>query len=100
MSFLTCNQGLIRFDYSKPTTTSVLSKVFIFRKNSPNMIPVLIASVVFVLIAFFLFSVRLLFVKGGEFRGTCAGNSSFLKKDGIACGVCGRKPGEACGKEN
>lgn len=65
-----------------------------------TMMPVLLASVVFVLIAFFLFSVRLLFVKGGEFRGTCAGNSSFLKKDGIACGVCGRKPGEACGKES
>ncbi|MCC6462495.1 MAG: hypothetical protein IT260_18650 [Saprospiraceae bacterium] len=60
---------------------------------------VVVASVVLVLIAFFLFSVRLLFVKGGEFRGTCAGNSSFLRKDGIACGVCGRQPGEACGKE-
>lgn len=63
------------------------------------MLAVIVASVVLVLIAFFLFSVRLLFVKGGEFRGTCAGNSSFLRKDGIACGVCGRQPGEACGKE-
>ncbi len=64
------------------------------------MLTVLLASVVFVLAAFFMFSLRLLFVKGGEFRGTCAGNSSFLRKDGIACGVCGRKPGEGCGKED
>lgn len=63
------------------------------------MLIVLAASVLFVLAAFFLFSVRLIFVKDGEFRGTCAGNSSFLRKDDIACGVCGRKPGEACGKE-
>lgn len=63
------------------------------------MMAVLVASVFFVLAAFFMFSLRLLFVKGGEFRGTCAGNSSFLKKDGIVCGVCGRKPEEGCGKE-
>lgn len=64
-----------------------------------TMFTVLLVSIVFVLAAFFMFSLRLLFVKGGEFRGTCAGNSSFLQKDDIACGVCGRKPGEACGKE-
>lgn len=63
------------------------------------MLPVLILSVALVLIAFFMFSLRLLFVKGGEFRGSCAGNSPFLQKEGAVCGVCGRKPGEACGKE-
>ena len=63
------------------------------------MLPVLIVSVVLVLVAFFLFSVRLLFVKGGEFRGTCAGNSPFMKNQGVACGVCGSKPGEACERE-
>ncbi len=63
------------------------------------MLTVLFASIVFVLSAFFLFSLRLIFIKNGEFRGTCAGNSAFLRKDDIACGVCGRKPGEACGKE-
>ncbi|TNE68614.1 MAG: hypothetical protein EP344_01080 [Bacteroidetes bacterium] len=60
---------------------------------------VLLVSVLFVLAAFFLFSLRLIFVKGGEFRGTCAGNSPFLKKDDVVCGVCGRKPGEACANE-
>jgi predicted permease len=62
------------------------------------MIPVLISTLIFVFMAFALFSVRILFKKKGEFRGTCAGNSSFLQKDGIACGVCGRKVGEPCGE--
>jgi len=69
-----------------------------FRKIAV-MLTVLVVSVLFVLVAFFLFSLRLIFIKGGEFRGTCAGNSSFLKKDDIACGVCGRKPGEPCGNK-
>ena len=49
--------------------------------------------------AFFaLMSVRLIFIKGGEFRGTCASQSPFLAKEGIACGYCGKTldAGEAC----
>lgn len=50
---------------------------------------------------FFVFlSVRLLFLKNGEFRGTCASQSPFLNKEGITCGYCGKqlKPGDAaCG---
>ncbi len=60
------------------------------------MIPVLVASVVLVLFGFFLFSVRLLFVKNGEFKGTCASNNPFMQKEGAVCGVCGKQPGEAC----
>lgn len=63
------------------------------------MIAVLLATIVLVLLAFALFSVRLLFLKNGQFRGTCAGNSPFMQKEGTVCGACGRKPGEACGKE-
>ncbi|MBK6929724.1 MAG: hypothetical protein IPH12_02270 [Saprospirales bacterium] len=63
------------------------------------MLALIGVSVFFVLAAFALFSVRLLFVKNGEFRGTCAGNSPFLRKNDVACGICGRKPGEPCGKE-
>ena len=85
--------------FQKRCLKKATQSVRIFDQNFQTMLPVLAASVFFVLIAFFMFSVRILFVKGGEFRGTCAGNSSFLKKDGIACGVCGRKPGEACGKD-
>lgn len=64
------------------------------------MTAVLIASIVLVVTAFALLSLRILFLKNGIFRGTCAGNSIFLKKDGVACGVCGRLPGEPCQKDN
>ena len=43
---------------------------------------------------FALMSVRLIFIKNGEFRGTCATQSPFLAKEGIACGYCGRTIGE------
>jgi hypothetical protein len=45
---------------------------------------------------FLLMSVRLIFLKNGEFKGTCASQSPFLNKDGEACGFCGRQPGENC----
>lgn len=48
---------------------------------------------------FILMSVRLIFVKNGEFRGTCATQSPYLAKHGITCGYCGKVVGEgdACG---
>ena len=48
---------------------------------------------------FILMSVRLIFIKNGEFRGTCATQSPFLAKEGITCGYCGKVvgAGEACG---
>jgi hypothetical protein len=64
------------------------------------MVPVLLVSIALLFLAFALFSVRLLFVKNGEFRGSCASNSPFLQKEGATCGVCGRKTGEACGKSD
>jgi hypothetical protein len=39
---------------------------------------------------FLLMSVRLLFIKDGEFRGTCATQSPFLAKEGITCGYSGK----------
>jgi hypothetical protein len=47
---------------------------------------------------FALMSVRLIFIKNGEFRGTCATQSPFLAKEGITCGYCGKVvgSGEAC----
>lgn len=49
---------------------------------------------------FILMSVRLIFIKNGEFRGTCASQSPWLSKDGITCNYCGKnfKDGEACGE--
>lgn len=53
----------------------------------------------FVALFFVLMSVRLIFLKNGEFKGTCASQNPYLNKDGAACGYCGRKvgEGEACG---
>lgn len=55
----------------------------------------------FVLIGLFFagMSVRLILLKKGEFKGTCASQSPFLNKEGIKCGFCGKevKAGEACG---
>lgn len=68
--------------------------------NLPVMLEVLMISVVLVVVAFGLFGIRVLFIKNGEFKGTCAGNSPYLRKEGIACGVCGAKPGENCAKED
>lgn len=50
---------------------------------------------------FALMSVRLFFVRNGEFRGTCATQSPFLAKEGIVCGYCGKTigEGESCPNE-
>jgi hypothetical protein len=47
---------------------------------------------------FLLMSVRLIFVKDGKFRGTCASQSPYLNKEGESCGMCGKKvdPGDSC----
>lgn len=45
----------------------------------------------FVFVLFFIgLSVRLIFIKGGEFRGTCASQSPWLNKEGVQCGYCGK----------
>lgn len=41
--------------------------------------------------------VRMFFQKKGQFRGTCASQSPFLKADdGAACSYCGKSAEEAC----
>ena len=57
-----------------------------------------ILAIVLIGIFFLLMSIRLIFVKGGKFRGTCASESPFLHKDGTSCGMCGKKvgPGDQC----
>lgn len=40
---------------------------------------------------FVMMSVRLLFLKKGEFRGTCASQSPWLNKEGVTCGYCGKE---------
>jgi hypothetical protein len=55
----------------------------------------------FIALFFILMSVRVIFIKGGKFKGTCASQSPFLNKEGGTCGYCGRNvnAGEQCGKE-
>ncbi|GGZ20038.1 hypothetical protein GCM10007049_10730 [Echinicola pacifica] len=44
-------------------------------------------------------SVRLIFLKNGQFKGTCASQNPFLNKEGESCSYCGKKmdDGEKCG---
>lgn len=53
----------------------------------------------FVALFFILMSVRLIFLKNGEFKGTCASQSPFLNKEGVTCNYCGKnlQPGDSCG---
>lgn len=53
----------------------------------------------FVALFFILMSVRLIFLKNGEFKGTCASQNPFLNKEGGTCGYCGKTvaAGDACG---
>lgn len=64
------------------------------------MLVALISIGVFMLF-FVLMSVRLLFLKNGEFKGTCASQSPWLNKEGVTCGYCGKTlgDGESCGKD-
>jgi hypothetical protein len=43
-----------------------------------------------VAVFFILLSVRLIFLKNGEFKGTCASQSPFLNKEGVTCSLCGK----------
>ena len=47
---------------------------------------------------FLLMSVRLIFIKDGEFKGTCASQSPFLNKEGEPCSFCGKDP-SSCDKK-
>lgn len=44
----------------------------------------------FIAFFFILMSVRLIFVKDGQFKGTCASQSPYLNKEGGTCGFCGK----------
>lgn len=53
----------------------------------------------FIALFFVLMSVRLIFLKNGEFKGTCASQNPYLNKEGEPCGFCGKTiaAGESCG---
>tara|TARA_R110002049_G_scaffold297954_1_gene487419 strand:+ start:2326 stop:2592 length:267 start_codon:yes stop_codon:yes gene_type:complete len=72
--------------------------LLILHKDKKSM-PTLLLTLGLIGIFFIFMSVRLILLKNGEFKGTCASQSPFLNKDGAACGFCGKeiKPGESCG---
>ncbi|MCH7415723.1 hypothetical protein MM213_19640 [Belliella sp. R4-6] len=53
----------------------------------------------FVALFFIMMSVRLIFLKNGEFKGTCASQNPYLNKEGEACSYCGKTvdAGSSCG---
>jgi hypothetical protein len=44
----------------------------------------------FLALFFVLMSVRLIFLKNGKFKGTCASQNPYLNKNGETCGYCGK----------
>ena len=44
----------------------------------------------FVALFFILMSVRLIFLKDGQFKGTCASQNPYLNKEGDTCSYCGK----------
>ena len=56
----------------------------------------LLLSLAIVGLAFAMIGIRILLVKDGEFRGTCATNNPMLKNEIGECTVCGKKPEEDC----
>lgn len=44
----------------------------------------------FMALFFILMSVRLIFLKDGQFKGTCASQNPFLNKEGETCSYCGK----------
>lgn len=40
--------------------------------------------------------VRMLIIRNSEMRAGCAGKNPMLQEEGVACGLCGAKPGEVC----
>ena len=61
----------------------------------------LILGILFLGLFFVLMSVRLIFIKDGKFKGTCASQSPFLNKEGATCGLCGKTVdgNDSCGKD-
>lgn len=63
------------------------------------MLPTILLGIGLVGIFFLFMSVRLIFVKNGEFKGTCASQNPYLNKEGATCGYCGKTvgTGDPCG---
>ncbi len=56
----------------------------------------ILSSIAVLGVAVALIAVRILFVRDGEFRGTCATNNPYLRKKTGECWACGGKGEEDC----
>lgn len=63
------------------------------------LLPTIILSIILMGLVFAGLGLRILLVKGGEFRGTCATNNPYLQKEIGDCQLCGKKAGEDCRKD-
>lgn len=60
------------------------------------MLTTFIIIVAFFALALLGMGVRMFFIKNSEMRAGCAGKNPMLQEEGVACGICGAKPGDAC----
>ena len=62
----------------------------------------LLISIGCIALFFILMSVKLILLKNGQFKGTCASQSPFLNKEGATCGYCGKtiKTDQVCENQN
>ena len=56
----------------------------------------ILLSIAIVVASFVLLALRILLVKGGEFRGTCASNNPYLQSETGECWACGKSSDEGC----
>ena len=59
-----------------------------------------IIAIICVAFFFIALSLRMILLKNGEFRGTCASQNRIMSSEGEACGYCGKvvMPGGECKK--
>ena len=53
---------------------------------------ILVITFILLLLAVAGIAIKIWGKKDGKFAGTCASQSPFLNKDGVACGFCGKTP--------
>ena len=60
------------------------------------LLPTLILTIIAMILIVSGIGLRMLLIKGGEFRGTCSQNNPMLTNQIGNCTVCGKGPEEQC----
>lgn len=67
----------------------------------PNTLFITLGLTLALMAVYFIFmSVRILLLKNGQFKGTCASQSPFLQREGTTCGYCGKEVGSCDNEDN